>query len=52
MPFTWSGADILSYPAPIASTLNSTMTLGVDAGFPIFPQSRTYSFAATVAPAG
>ena len=24
------------------------MTLGVDAGFPIYPQNRTYSFAATV----
>jgi hypothetical protein len=26
------------------------MTLGVDPGFPIYPQARTYSFAATVTP--
>jgi hypothetical protein len=35
--------------APVAPALGGTMTLGVDAGFPIYPQARTYSFAATVA---
>jgi len=46
------GTDTVSYPAPVAPVLNSTMTLGVDAGFPIFPQARRYSFAASVAPTG
>ena len=45
-----TAGDVVSYPAPVAPALNSTMTLGVDAGFPIYPQTRTYSFAATVAP--
>jgi hypothetical protein len=40
----------VSYPAPVAPALSSTMTLGVDSGFPIFPQNRIYSFAATVTP--
>jgi hypothetical protein len=44
------GTDQLVYPAPVAPALNSTMTLGVDSGFPIYPQNRTYSFAATVVP--
>jgi len=46
------GTDQLIYPAPTPPSLNSTMTLGVDAGFPIYPQARTYSFAASVAPTG
>jgi len=41
-----------SWPAPVAPALNSTMTLGVDPGFPIYAQNRTYSFAATVTPSG
>src|SRR5450631_1520029 len=44
------GTDQLIYPAPVAPVLNGTMTLGVDPGFPIYPQNRTYSFGATVAP--
>jgi hypothetical protein len=32
--------------------LGGTMTLGVDPGFPIYPQARTYSFAAAVTPFG
>jgi hypothetical protein len=47
-----TGSDQVSYPAPVAPVVNSTMTLGVDPGFPIFRQSRTYSFAATVTPPG
>jgi subtilase family serine protease len=49
IPLTLSGADTTSYVAPVAPALGGTMTLGVDAGFPIYPQARTYSFAATVA---
>src|SRR5450631_4524680 len=44
------GTDQLIYPAPVAPVLNGTMTLGVDPGFPIYPQNRTYSFGATVVP--
>jgi len=47
-----AASDTLSYPAPAAPALNSTMTLGADAGFPIYPQARTYSFAGTVTPSG
>ncbi len=43
-----SGADVLSYPAPAAPSVSGTITLGVDPGFPIFSQTRTYSIAATV----
>jgi Putative Ig domain/Fibronectin type III domain len=46
------GTDTFSMPAPVAPVLNNTLTLGVDPGFPIYPQPRTYSFAATVTPAG
>jgi FtsP/CotA-like multicopper oxidase with cupredoxin domain len=42
-----TGSDILSYPAPTAPLLNSTITLG-SADFPVFSQTRTYSFAANV----
>jgi Putative Ig domain/Fibronectin type III domain len=47
-----TASDTLSYPAPVAPALSATMTLGVDAGFPIYPQARTYSFAAIVTPSG
>jgi len=43
-----TGTDVASYPAPVAPALNTTMTLGVTPGFPIFPQARTYSFAANI----
>jgi FtsP/CotA-like multicopper oxidase with cupredoxin domain len=51
------GADTLSYPAtanadlvtPTAPVVGATIALGVDPGFPIYSQDRTYSFAATVA---
>ncbi len=43
-----TGTDILSYPAPAAPVQGSIITLGVDAGFPIYPQARTYSIAAVV----
>jgi FtsP/CotA-like multicopper oxidase with cupredoxin domain len=51
IPFTVVGApnDTMSYPAPVAPAQGSVMTLGVDPGFPVFPQNRTYSFAASVA---
>jgi FtsP/CotA-like multicopper oxidase with cupredoxin domain len=50
--------DSLSYPASADATLatnvapaqDSTMTLGVTTGFPLYSQDRTYSFAATVTP--
>ncbi len=50
--------DTLSYPATADPTLatnvapsqGAALTLGVDAGFPILSQDRTYSFAATVTP--
>ena len=42
-----TGADILSYPAPIAPTQGSLITLG-DVDYPIYSQTRTYSFAANV----
>jgi FtsP/CotA-like multicopper oxidase with cupredoxin domain len=44
---TGSGADVLSYPAPTPPLQDSTITLG-SAEFPVFPQARTYSFAAQV----
>jgi hypothetical protein len=54
IPFSVVGtpSDMVSYPAPVAPVLNSTMTLGVDPGFPIYPQNRKYSFAAAVTPFG
>jgi len=50
--------DIVSYPAtadtslpgPVPPVQGATMTLGVDPGFPIYSQDRSYSFAATVTP--
>jgi FtsP/CotA-like multicopper oxidase with cupredoxin domain len=45
-----SSPDTVSFPASVTPALNDTMTLGVDPGFPIYPQDRTYSFGATVAP--
>jgi FtsP/CotA-like multicopper oxidase with cupredoxin domain len=52
------GSDILSYLAtanpdlatPAAPAQGSTLSLGVDPGFPIYSQDRTYSFAATIDP--
>ena len=54
------GSDILSYPAtantdgttPEAPAQGATLSLGVDPLFPFFSQDRTYSFQATIAPAG
>lgn len=42
------GTDILSYPAPTPPSQGSVINLSVDPGFPIYPQNRTYSIAATV----
>ncbi len=51
--------DLFSYPATtdptlatnIAPVLGSTMTVGTDPGFPLYPtQDRTYSFSAMVTP--
>jgi Putative Ig domain/Fibronectin type III domain len=52
VPFSYVAgtADTTSYPAPTAPALSSTMTLGVDPGFPILPVTQAHSFAATVAP--
>src|SRR5450631_3977759 len=45
-----SNPATISYPVPAAPVVSSAMTLGVDPGFPVFPQARTYSLAATVDP--
>jgi len=50
--YTTGTADTISYPAPAAPALSSTMTLGLDPGFPILPATQTHSFAATVTPSG
>lgn len=42
------GNDILSYPAPAPPADGSTITLGVDPGFPIYSQDRNYAISATV----
>jgi FtsP/CotA-like multicopper oxidase with cupredoxin domain len=42
-----TGADTLSYPAPTAPLQGGTITVG-GVGFPIYSQTRTYSFAASV----
>jgi Putative Ig domain/Fibronectin type III domain/WD40-like Beta Propeller Repeat len=47
-----TGSDTLCFPVQSAPTTGTTMTLGVDPGFPIYPQVRTYSLAATVTPSG
>ena len=44
---TGAGADIFSYPAPAAPVLNDVVSIP-SAGFPLYPQSRTYSFGAVV----
>ncbi|ABS27304.1 multicopper oxidase type 2 [Anaeromyxobacter sp. Fw109-5] len=44
---TSSGSDVLSYPAPTAPLQGATITLG-SLEYPIYPQARTYSFAAEV----
>jgi FtsP/CotA-like multicopper oxidase with cupredoxin domain/fibronectin type 3 domain-containing protein len=41
------GADTLSFPADTAPVADGTITLG-GAGFPIYPEARTYSFRARV----
>ncbi len=46
---TGTGADRFFYPAPAAPAQGATITVG-GAGFPVFAQARTYSFAATVTP--
>ena len=43
------GNDILSYSAPAPPVDGSMITLGVDAGFPLFSQDRTYAIAAEIA---
>ncbi|MBI5342483.1 MAG: hypothetical protein HZB63_04075 [Deltaproteobacteria bacterium] len=48
---TGAGADVLSYPAPSPPVVGGTVALG-SAAFPVYPQARTYSFAATVDVAG
>lgn len=45
---TGTGADVLSYPAPVAPLTDATISLGSDPNYPIYPQARTYSFAASV----
>ncbi len=49
--------DTLSYPATAGQpgtteppAVDATISVGTDAGYPLFSQDRTYSFAATVAP--
>jgi FtsP/CotA-like multicopper oxidase with cupredoxin domain len=42
-----SGTDTLSYPANTAPVQGATISVG-GAAFPVYPQARTYSFAATV----
>jgi hypothetical protein len=43
-----TASDTFSYPVPVAPVRGAAMTLGVDPGFPIYPQARTYSFAAII----
>jgi len=47
-----TGSDILCFPVATAPATGASMTLGVTPGFPIYPQIRTYSLAATVTPSG
>jgi len=42
------GNDILSYPAPAPPADGSTITIGVDAGFPLISQDYNYAIAATL----
>lgn len=42
-----TGTDVVAYPVPTAPAQDTTFALG-GAGFPIYPQSRMYSFAAEV----
>ena len=42
-----SAADVLSYPAPTAPTQGSSITLDT-VDYPLYPEVRTYSFAANV----
>ncbi|WP_092607787.1 hypothetical protein [Raineyella antarctica] len=47
---TGAGNDILHYPAPTAPLQDTTITMG-STDYPVYPEARTYSFGATVAPA-
>jgi len=47
-----AGTDQVVYPVPVAPALSAEVTLGVTAGFPIYPQTRTYFFCAVVTAAG
>ena len=42
-----TGTDVLAYPSPAAPLADATITVGGPA-YPIHPQARTYSFAASV----
>ena len=42
------GTDIISSPAPVAPAQAGTITVGIDPGFPLLPEVRTYSFSATI----
>jgi hypothetical protein len=43
IPLDLTGTDVVSYPAPTPPLQDSTITLG-SAEFPIYPETRTYSF--------
>ncbi len=47
-----AGADIASYVAPDALAQGATITVGDPATFPLVPEARTYSFAASVIDSG
>ncbi len=49
---TGVGTDILCYPALSAPVAGGTITLDAAGGFPVYPQARTYSIAASVNVAG
>ncbi len=47
-----TGTDVIAYPGPASAPLaNDVFTLGAGS-FPIYPQARTYSIAASVTPPG
>jgi Putative Ig domain/Fibronectin type III domain/WD40-like Beta Propeller Repeat len=53
VPFTiGTGSDTLCFPVYSTPTTGATMTLGVSPGYPIYPQIRTYSLAATITTSG
>ena len=47
-----TGSDTLCFPVQSAPAKGTSMTLGVSPGYPIYPQIRTYSLAATVTASG